>query len=517
VLEIALFARPARANARAIPGSRASRAIRAAVALVRMRARFAFATTIVAFVALAPFAARGGEPKPTASTTEERKTLANGPSALRPKLAIERYTLGNGMRVVLNAETTSPTLAVVVWYDVGSRNEQPGEGGFAHLFEHMMFAGSARVPRGVHDEIVEGRGGILNASTSEDWTRYFQLMPSSELPVTLFLEADRMASLKVDEEAFENQRKVVQEEYRMRVDNAPYVKGYFRLMELVYEGYPAYAHPAIGSMAELDAAKFAWVDAFHRSYYGPNNAVLVVAGDIEGQNAKGLIEKYFGAIPKITPKPYPDRPFAGRTTPTGPEPVLDPNARTPGVLFGWSIPRDGDPQHYALEVAAEILAGGESSRFKRKLVKELAIAQEVSVSTEDHRGPDAFVIDAQLTEKGKVEEVEKVLLAEIDDLGKRGPSAAELARARAKIEHAFLFGLQANLSRAMALAKFEGHRGDATLLAGEVDRYLAVTADDVKAAVKTHLVRDRLAHVRVLPPAKTDDPKKPTTKAGKNR
>lgn len=447
-----------------------------------------------ALAALPPLA--HGAPAPKADAPDTK--------AQRPKIAIERFTLQNGLRVVLNRDATSPTIAVVVWYDVGSRNEQPGEGGFAHLFEHMMFEGSAKVPRGVHDKIVEGRGGKLNASTSEDWTRYFELMPSSELPVTLFLEADRMASLQVTEEAFENQRKVVQEEYRMRVDNAPYVKGYFRLMELVYEGYWPYSHPAIGSMQELDAAKLEWVKNFHQSFYGPNNAVLVVSGDIDQAGAKALVEKYFAGIPKISTKPYPDKPFEGRTSPTGPEPVIDPNARTPAVFLGWSIPKDGAADHYALEVAAEILTGGDSARLTRKLVKDLAIAQDVSASTEDHRGPDAFVVNAQLAEKGKIEDVEKKILAEIDDLAKKGPTPVELEKARAKVEHAFLFGLQANLSRAMALAKFEGQRGDAGMLVTEADRYLAVTADDVKKAVAQYLTKQRLAHVRVLPPPAPD-------------
>jgi zinc protease len=484
-----------------------------------MRSRVLPALTAAFLWLFAPHSSADA-PKPAPKLTKPIKIAPIEKNApLKPKLSIERFTLDNGMRVVLNADPTSPTLAVVVWYDVGSRDEKPGEGGFAHLFEHMMFEGSAGVPRGEHDKLVEGRGGKLNAATSEDWTRYFELMPSSELPVTLYLEADRMKSLQVTEEAFENQRKVVQEEYRMRVDNAPYVKGYFRLMELVYEGYHPYAHPAIGSMAELDAAKLEWVQAFHNRWYGPNNAVLVIAGDIDSAQAKALVHKYFDGVPKIAVQPTQFAAFAGRSKAVGPESVIDPNARTAAALLGWSIPPDHTKEHYALEIAATILGEGESSRLERKLVKDLAIAQSVSVSTEDHRGPDAFVIDAQLAEKGKIEDVEKVILGEIDSLGKKGPTDAELAKARAKVEHAFLFGLQANLSRAMALAKFEGQNGDAKLLENEVDRYLEVSADDVRAAVAKYLVRDKLAQVRVIPkseePSKSQPAKKPTNKEGK--
>ncbi len=462
-----------------------------------------FGRFLLATSALLLASSVGAAPPPKAAA---KGAPAPASAPLRPKLAIERFTLANGLRVVLNPDPTSPTLAVVVWFDVGSRNEQPGEGGFAHLFEHMMFEGSANVPRGIHDKVVEGRGGKLNASTSEDWTRYFELMPSSELAATLYLEADRMKSLQVTEEAFENQRKVVQEEYRMRVDNSPYVKGYFRLMELIYEGYHPYAHPAIGSMPELDAAKLAWVQAFHKSYYGPNNAVMVVAGDFDPKDARTLIEKYFASIPKIAVKKYDDKEFGGRTTPSGPEPVIDGNARAPATMFGWTIPKDRSKEHYALEIASVVLAGGESARLKVKLVKDLALAQDVNASTEDHRGPDAFVIDAHLSEKAKVEDVEKVIWAEIDDLAKKGPTAGELAKARAKIEHSFLFGLQANLSRAMSLATFEGHHGDASLLVTEPDRYLEVTAEDVRAAVAKYLVRAKVAHVRVIPAPAPDAP-----------
>jgi predicted Zn-dependent peptidase len=259
---------------------------------------------------------------------------------LRPKLALERFTLGNGLRVVLNADPTSPTISVVVWYDVGSRNEKAGEGGFAHLFEHLMFEGTDKIPRGRYDALVTGRGGKLNASTSEDWTRYYEMLPSSELSLALFLEADRMQSLKVDQEAFENQRKVVQEEYRMRVANAPYVKGYFKLNELLYDGWQPYAHPVIGSMKELDDAKIEWVRAFHDAYYAPNNAVLVVSGDFASDDAKGLVHKYFDGLGKHDTKPFESPAFTPRAKGFGPVDVDDPLARTPMAYLGWVVPPD---------------------------------------------------------------------------------------------------------------------------------------------------------------------------------
>ncbi|GAC1354654.1 MAG: pitrilysin family protein [Polyangiales bacterium] len=470
----------------------------------RTARRFAL-TLALPLAVFAPSAYADLEKAPSAKLPSAKTLATTSASAaaapMRPRVEIERFTLDDGLRVVLNRDVSSPTVAVVVWYDVGSRNEQPGEGGFAHLFEHIMFEGSAKYPRGVHDKIVEGRGGKLNASTSEDWTRYWEMMPAGELGVTLGLEADRMHALKIDEEAFENQRKVVEEAYRMRVANAPYVPGFFRLMELAYEGYHPYAHPAIGSMKELDDAKLEWVKAFHDGYYAPNNAVLVVSGDFEVADAKALVHKQFDAVPRVANvKKYPDAPFAGRTKPSGPELVSDPFARTPMTAYAWSIPKSGEADHYALQLAAAILSDGESSRLQRTLVKDLAVAQSVSAGTEDHRGPDAFVLEAHLAEKGKLDDVEKRLLAAIDELGKKAPTEAEMKKSRAQIEHGLLFGLQSNLSRALTLATFEGERGDANLLTTEVDRYLAVTPEQVRAAVAKYLGADRVAHVRVMPP-----------------
>src|SRR3954469_3574095 len=185
----------------------------------------------------------------------------------------------------MNVDRTSPTVAVAMTYDVGARNEERGRSGFAHLFEHMMFEGSANVPKGEHFRLVSAHGGNLNGTTSSDRTNYFEMLPASELPLALWLEADRMKSLNVSEENFENQRKVVQEEYRMRVSNAAYAPSNIRLDELIYQGYWPYEHAPIGSMPDLDAAQLDWVRDFHAHHYGPNNAVLTVSGDIDPAEA----------------------------------------------------------------------------------------------------------------------------------------------------------------------------------------------------------------------------------------
>ena len=206
---------------------------------------------------------------------------------------MQKATLDNGLRVVMNVDHTSPTIAVAVTYDVGARNEERGRSGFAHLFEHMMFEGSANVAKGEHFKLVSAHGGTLNGTTSSDRTNYFEMLPANELPLALWLEADRMKSLDVSAENFENQRKVVQEEYRMRVSNVAYAPAQIRLEELVFQGYWPYEHDAIGSMQDLDNAQLEWVRAFHDSYYAPNLAVLSIAGDFEPDEAMQLVHRFF--------------------------------------------------------------------------------------------------------------------------------------------------------------------------------------------------------------------------------
>ncbi|HEY2735038.1 MAG TPA: pitrilysin family protein, partial [Polyangiales bacterium] len=208
-------------------------------------------------------------------------TFADSAQQHALKLDVRRAKLDNGLRVVLSPDHTSPTIAVDVIYDVGGRNEERGHAGFAHLFEHMMFQGSANVARGEHFKLVTSHGGTLNGTTSEDRTNYFEMLPQSELPLAIWLEADRMRALDISQSNFENQRKVVQEEFRMRVSNAPYVPAEIRLDSMVNQGYWPYEHPAIGNMQDLDAAQLDWVRAFHDQYYAPNNAVLAVSGDFD--------------------------------------------------------------------------------------------------------------------------------------------------------------------------------------------------------------------------------------------
>src|SRR4051794_36513978 len=288
-------------------------------------------------------------------------------------LDVKRAKLDNGLRVVMLVDHTTPTVAVDVVYDVGARNEERGRTGFAHLFEHMMFQGSRNVPRGEHFKLVTGHGGQLNGTTSSDRTNYFEMLPSSELALGLWLEADRMKSLDVSQKNFENQRSVVKEEYRMRVENAAYVPASIRLEELVFQGYWPYEHPSIGTMRDLDAAQLDWVRAFHDAYYAPNNAVLSIAGDFDEAQARDLVRRYFGdarpaRVPNFEPPPLPEQAQPRSTV------IEDAHAKLPAVFAGWTIPARYEPDHYALELASMLLGDGESSRLHRVLVRERSLA-----------------------------------------------------------------------------------------------------------------------------------------------
>lgn len=426
------------------------------------------------------------------------------------QLPVERHVLPNGLRIVLSVDKSAPTAAVCVTYDVGSRNEVPGRSGFAHLFEHMMFQGSRNLPKGGHFSLISDLGGSLNGTTSSDRTNYFEVVPSNALSTVLWLEADRMKSLAVTQENFENQRKVVQEEYRMRVSNAAYAEGLMLLSDLAYGDYWPYAHDTIGSMEDLDNAKLEWLREFHKTYYAPNNAVIAVSGDFDKDQALRWITEYFGdakpsQVPKFDAAPPAEQTAERRQTTT------DVNAKTPGLLQGWVIPPFHTPEHYAVEVATLILAFGDSSALHQRLVLQEGLLRQVATWTYDHRGPDLFVIRALLTERADAARVESAIGEELTRLATTGPTPVELSRAIQQIRSHFLFNLESNLPRSEELSSAELFWGDANTVNGEVDRYAAVTADQVKAAVAKYLTPQRRSTVWVMPPAAT--PANPTSPA----
>jgi predicted Zn-dependent peptidase len=453
-------------------------------------------------------AAKGPADAKTAAATPDRAKEA----LARIAVSIQRKTLTNGLRVVLNPDSSSPTVGVAVTYDVGSRVEESGKSGFAHLFEHMMFEGSAHVKKGEHFALITERGGTLNGTTSADRTNYFEVLPASELALALWLEADRMRSLQVSAENFENQRAVVKEEYRMRYENAAYARAVLRLGELVFVNYPPYANPTIGKMADLDGAKLEWAQEFYARHYVPNNAVLSIVGGFEPDEALALAERYFGSIPKRAIAPF-TTPAALPASVAAREQLSDSNAKTHGLLYGWVVPPARTPEHYALELAATLLGDGESSRLYQALVRRRALCLETRAWTRDFRGPDQFGVHVVLSEKAKLSEVERALDDEIAAVVKTPMSAAELERVKRRVRSSFVFGLETTLRRAVELGEFEVFWGDARGIASELDHYLAVSADDVQKAAAKYLGKERRVVIEVAPASKAPNPPAAAPKA----
>jgi len=394
-------------------------------------------------------------------------------------ISVQRETLDNGLRVVLNVDHTVPTVAVAIYYDVGSRNEEQGRSGFAHLFEHMMFQGSANVEKGQHFSLIMNRGGSMNGTTGEDRTNYFETLPSNELALGLFLEADRMRSLRITQENFDNQRATVIEERRQRVDNQPYAPSMLRINELAYGSYWPYSHSTIGEVQDLENAPLEAVRQFHDAYYAPNNAVLSISGDFEPAQAMALVRQYFATIPRHDVPAYQPGPLAPQTAERR-ETMHDALAELPAFHIAYHIPPARSADHYALELLSTILGDGESSRLYQKLVKEDELCQDVQVSTDDRRGPDLFSFWGLMAHGHEPAEAQRVIFSELDHIAQAGITPRELEKAKNRMNSAFVFGLQSNLQRARNLAEFELYFGDAGLLRAELARYTAVTAEDVK-------------------------------------
>jgi zinc protease len=437
-------------------------------------------------------------PKPTAAPVptlrgapSQAATPATPPAASPSTLSalpIVRATLKNGLRVVMSPDRTIPTVGIVVYYDVGSRNEVRGRSGFAHLFEHMMFQGSANVDKGEHFQLVLNRGGEMNGTTSEDRTNYYETLPSNELSLGLWLEADRMKSLAITQENFENQRQTVMEERRQSYDNQPYAKSWLRVNELSFGDYFPYAHSTIGDMKDLEAAPLTAVQEFFNAYYAPNNAVVALAGDFDPNEALKLVEKYFGDIASRPRPPYEPGELQPQTEEKR-ESMLDPLAQLPGFHIAYHIPSSREPDHYPLDIVAMALGDGESSRLYQELVKKRELLSSLNVGTDSRRGPDLFSFWAVVAEGKKAKDAQDAIFAEIEKIAKTGLSARELDKAKNRIRSSFVFGLSSTLQRAQTLGTFELYFGNAELLKTELDRYLAVTNEDVKRVAARYFAK----------------------------
>jgi zinc protease len=420
-----------------------------------------------------------------------------------PPTAIKQFNLANGLRVILCEDHVIPVVSVALYYDVGSRNEKTGRTGFAHLFEHMMFQGSENVPKAAHFQYIFNAGGTMNGTTSTERTNYFETLPASHLPLALWLESDRMRSLKVTQENLDNQRNAVQEEKRLRYDNQPYVNAFLRINELIFKN-PANAHSTIGSMEDLDAATIEDVQEFFRIYYAPNNAVLTIAGDFEEGEAIALVRQYFEGIPSQPPPPPVDVTEPEDVAQTQ-EVFLDKLAPAPAFVLGWKIPPRRTPEYYALSLAADLIFEGDSSRLYQKLVKGDESVVSIQGGIDERRGPSAWYIFALPKPGEEVAAIRQQIVDEISALGTSGPTPAEMEKLRNSLCNDTVRGRQSTMYRAQRLSEYALYDGDPTLFDSELDKYLAVIPEQIRAAVKRYLDIENRVVLDIVPQVSQED------------
>ena len=401
------------------------------------------------------------------------------------KIPIEQYTLKNGLRVVLSEDHAAPTVSLCITYDVGSRNEQSGHTGFAHLFEHMMFQGSENVGKGEHLILVRVNGGDVNGTTSDDQTNYYERVPANQLDMALFLESDRMRALRVTQANLDNQRNAVQEERRLRMDNQPYGKTNEVLEDLAYDNF-AYKHSTMGSMADLNAATIGDVSQFFKTYYAPDNAVLALVGDFQSADTLAKIKKYFEDIPQQPAPPSvdmtePPQPAERRTV------IEDSFARLPRLDIVYKTVPANTPDFYALDMLGDILFGGPSSRLYQKLVKDKSVALQVAGGVNLRRGPALFQAFALLKPGQDAGEVEKLIYEEFERVKTDGVTTAEMQKVLIQDRLQQAESMTSTMSRARTIGSYAVFFHDPDLVNTILAKYSEVTPDDIQRVARKYL------------------------------
>ena len=425
-------------------------------------------------------------------------TLAPVDAAVRPpRLEYELVTLPNGLTIVLSPDHSTPIVHVEVWYHVGSKDEKPGKTGFAHLFEHMMFKGSKNVEPEEHASMLASLGGQTNAYTNDDATVFWQTVPSQYLPLVLWLEADRMATLRIDKATFENEREVVKEERRLRVDNQPFG----RLSEILYDNFytvSPYKHTTIGSMKDLDAASVADVREFHTQFYVPANATIAIVGDFDMAQAKELVTKYFARVPKadrVIPREYPrEKPSTSERRVT-----INENWPLPAVIVAYPITFDGNPDSYPLHLTSKILSDGDSSRIYQSLVYEKGIALSAFGGGNIIEEPNLFFAVALVAPGRTHDEVEKALIAEFDKLRNQPISERELQRAKNQFFRDYIVDRESVRGKASQLAHAVVIHRDVTTADGEVEIFTNMKVADLQRVAKTYFTPESRLVLKILP------------------
>ena len=418
-------------------------------------------------------------------------------TVVRPaKFNYTMTTLANGLQVVYLEDHSTPIVHLALWYHVGSKDEKPGRTGFAHLFEHMMFKGSRNVRPDQHPSWITSVGGQANAFTDEDSTVYWETVPAQYLPLILWLEADRMASLEVTEEKFTTEREVVQEERRMRFENQPFGRLPEIIFDKAFEVHP-YKHQTIGSMADLQAASINDVKAFHSTYYVPNNATLTLVGDFDTKQAQALVEQYLGRVPggKPVPRDIPKEPAHKEESRF----TVNESWPLPAVVVSYHITNDGHPDAYPLHILAKILSDGDSSRIYRALVyeKQMAVAAFGEAKLIEH--PNLFYAVAVVAPGRRPDDVQKELQAQLDRVKTEGVTADELNRAKRQFARDYILGRESVQQKALHLAHAVVIHNDIKTADGEFDLFQNVTVADVQRVAKTYFTPQSRMLLTILP------------------
>ena len=420
---------------------------------------------------------------------------------VKVSLPVEKYKLENGLEVILHEDHRTPVIAVNVWYHVGSKDEQPGKNGFAHLFEHVMFQGSRHVPEDTFFKFLERAGASeRNGTTNTDRTNYFETVPSNQLEVALWLESDRMAFLldHADEKTFASQREVVKNERRQNYENAPYGLVYPMIRAAMYPKDHPYHLVTIGTPEDLDRASMEDVRGFFKTWYVPNNATLVLAGDLDKAKAKELVQKWFGPIvrgPDASPRtmPMPVALDAEKTL------KIEAEVELPRVTFSWPTPPSYSAPDADLDVLAHVLTSGKSSRLYKRLVYELQIAQDVSAYQASAQLSSTFEVQVTLKKGKSIDEVIKIVDEELAKIRATPADAAEIERARAQLLSHLVFDVERVTARANMLNQYNQNTGDPGFIEKDVARYQATSAASVQKTASTFLPEKKRVVAIVVP------------------
>ena len=422
-----------------------------------------------------------------------------------PRMNMRQHTFGNGLCLLMVEDHSALVTNLQVWYHVGSKDEKPGRTGFAHLFEHLMFKGSAHVGPDEHSRVVEAAGGFDNAYTNDDVTVYWETFPANYLERVIWLEADRMGSLNVDEANFRSEREVVKEERRVSVENPPYGRVFEDLAAVAFSVHP-YKHTTIGSMEDLNKASLEDVRQFHRTYYRPDNATMVIVGDFDPLRAIDWTEKYFSGIPK------PSTPVPRVTVKEPPQKAeqrfvkwYDSQSPLPAIVEGYHMASDFTPNSYPLILASNILSGGESSRLYRKLVYDDQIAVETAGIGNFTEDPNLFIVFAILNPGKGLPEGEKALEAVLDGMRTKPVESKELEKAKNQQISAYILGRRTDQQKADAIGRAAVIGHDSDLVNTSLGRYVSVTAADIERVAKQYLDKSQRTVLLIEPP-------KPATK-----